>query len=55
MGLSALPGLDDFLSQVMKIFSFISSDIFSAPSCLFSFWEPCNVNINVLDIVSEFS
>ena len=54
MGLSVLPGLDDFLSQVMKIFSFISSNIFYAPFCLF-FWEPYNVNIDVLDIVSEFS
>ena len=48
-----LPGLDDFLSQVIKSFSFSSSNIFYAPFCLF-FWEPSNVNVNVLDIVSEF-
>ena len=38
-----------------KFLAIMSSDMFSSPLSLFSFWEPCNVNISAFDIVPEIS
>ena len=47
---SALPGLECF-----KFLSIISSNIFSGPFSLSSFWDPYNVNVGVFNVVPEVS
>ena len=43
-----------FLPQVGKFSRIISSNKFSAPFSLFSFWDPYDKNVIVLDGVTEF-
>ena len=38
-----------------KLSAIISPNIFATLSSLFSFWEPYNGNINMIDFVSELS
>ena len=42
-------------SRLGNFSAIMSSNMFSAPFSLFSFWDPCNVNISALDVVSEIS
>ena len=54
MGLSALPELEYFLSNVRKLFTIIYSSISQALP-LFSFWDPYNVNVGAFNFVPEVS
>ena len=57
MGLSALPGLDYFLSHIREVFNYNLLKYFLRPFLfLFFFWDPYNLNVgafNVVPMVSE--
>ena len=55
LGLSVLPGLIDyFLSHAGEVFSYYLFKYFiKSFLSLFSFWNPCNANIGVFNVVSE--
>ena len=52
MGLSALPGLDYFLSYIREVVNYNLFKYFLSPFIfLFFFWDPYNVNVIPLDVV----
>ena len=57
MGLSALPGLDDyFLPHIKDVFNYNLFQYFLSPFLfLFLFWDPYNLNVGVFNVVSEVS
>ena len=55
MGLSALPGLDYFLSHVREILNYNPFKYFLRPLFLLFFWCPYNLNVGVFNVVPEVS
>ena len=54
MGLSALPGLDYFLSHVREVFDYNLFKYFLRPfHFLFLFWDPYNLNVGAFTVVPD--
>ena len=43
-----------FFPMLVKFSAIISSNIFSGPFCLFSFWDPYNANVGAFTIISLY-
>ena len=52
-GLSALPGFEYFISQGR--FQLLSLQIFPQAVPLFSFFDPCNMNVSAFTVVPDVS
>ena len=56
MGLSALPGVDYFLSHIREVFNYSLFKYFLSPFLfLFFFWDPYNSNVRAFNAVPEVS
>ena len=54
MGLSALPGLDYFLTHMKEVFNYNLFKYFLSPFLfLFFFWDPYNSNVGVFHVVQR--
>ena len=55
MGLSALPGLDYFLSYVREVFNYNLFIYFLSPFLSLFFWDPYNSNVGAFNVVPDVS